>query len=62
MKKSLAIVPFLLFLVSCGHIDRELAQLTGDASSICQNGVLYYQFSSGAAVAYNTNGTIKLCK
>jgi len=48
-------------LIGCGQIDKEMAKITGKGSSTCYKGVEYVQFTSGASVAYNTDGTIKLC-
>lgn len=36
------------------------AKVTGYTKQ-CVGGVVYYQFTSGSSVAYNTDGTIKLC-
>ena len=60
--KIVILLALLVSLVSCGAIDREVARLTGDGSKTCMDGVTYYQFTSGASVAYNTDGTLKLCK
>lgn len=49
-----------LAAAGCGKVDREIAKLTG-ASELCLNGVTYYQFTSGAAVAYNRDGSVKPC-
>lgn len=48
------------FVGGCGEIERTTAGLTG-YSQICVDGVSYLQFTSGATVEYNTDGTIKLC-
>ena len=60
MKKIILILIILTF--NCGLWDRITAGVTGGSSDVCMNGVLYYQFTSGSAVAYNTDGTVKLCK
>lgn len=60
--KKLIIFSAILVLSGCGKVDRMVASMTGSASTSCEGGVLYYQFTSGAAVAYNTDGTVKLCK
>jgi hypothetical protein len=52
----------LLFLTGCGALDRFSAHITGDASEVCHDGVLYLQFTSGASVKYNTDGTMATCK
>lgn len=51
----------MLTLTGCGKVDRGLASLTGTAKT-CIEGVMYLQFTSGATVMYNTDGTIKLCR
>jgi hypothetical protein len=51
-----------LFLTSCGFFNRAGSNLTGKPAEICVNNVLYYQFSTGSTVAYDTTGTIKLCE
>jgi len=48
-------------LTGCGAGDRIAATFTGQGSITCFMGVSYIQFTSGATVAYNTDGTIKLC-
>ena len=58
---------FLLFilvavsLTGCGKLDRFFVAITGDASETCHDGVAYLQFTSGASVKYNTDGTIAKC-
>lgn len=61
MKNVVMILTACAFLTGCGWIDREVAKATGKASKTCMDGVLYYQFTSGAAVAYNKDGSIKVC-
>ncbi len=61
MKKYLAIMIVLLTVSSCGWWNSIDAKYTGVAN-VCVDGVEYLQFRTGASVAYNTNGTIKLCK
>jgi len=61
MKLILIMMP-IIALVGCGQIDREMAKFTGKGSATCYKGVEYVQFTSGASVAYNTDGTIKLCE
>jgi len=60
MNKALPILA-ILTLSGCGVLERSTATLTG-YSSICVGGVMYYQFTSGASVAYNKDGSIKLCR
>ena len=54
--KVLGLVFLLLSLSACGAVDRLLANWTGDASEVCMNGVLYYQFTSGSALAVDQSG------
>jgi|CXWL01.1.fsa_nt_gi hypothetical protein len=59
--KKLAVILVILFMTQgCGWISRKLAWWT-DYSEICVKGVLYYQFTSGASVAYNVDGSVKRC-
>ena len=61
--KKLILIPCLsliLVLPGCGLFERVDAGLTG-SSTLCVDGVEYLQFTSGASVAYNTDGTIKTC-
>lgn len=51
-----------LMLSGCGKFDRIIAGITGDASETCHDGVTYLQFTSGASVKYNSDGTISKCK
>ncbi len=65
MKKVIVLAVALavaLGLSGCGALDRMGANLTGNASESCWKGVKYLQFTSGATVAYNTDGTVMLCK
>ncbi len=48
-------------LTGCGIGDKIEANFTG-SSEHCIGGVEYLQFARGATVAYNTDGSIKLCK
>lgn len=59
--KIFAVVALTLTLSSCGWFDRKLASVTGGGTASCFRGVVYVQFTSGASVAYNTDGTIMLC-
>lgn len=63
MKNILIITIILLSLnlSACGKFDRVLANASGKASEVCQDKVVYLQFSSGASVAYNPDGTIRGC-
>ena len=46
----------VLLLSACGYVDREIAKVTGDPSKTCVNGVIYLQFTSGAALLVDTDG------
>lgn len=61
MKNVVILICAAMVLSGCGWLDREVAKMTGSASKSCLSGVLYYQFTSGAAVAYNTDGSVKTC-
>jgi uncharacterized protein YxeA len=62
MKKLLVILLLLLLSITgCGYFERLFATTKG-YSRMCVDGVEYIQFTSGATVAYNTNGTIKTCR
>lgn len=55
MKKVLALslIATTLSLQGCGWVDRKVASLTGDASEVCHDGVVYLQFTSGVSVKYD---------
>lgn len=59
--KLLAVILLALTLSSCGVMERLFAGVTGGGTATCFRGVTYVQFTSGATVAYNTDGTIMLC-
>lgn len=50
-----------VMLAGCGGCLRMEAHWTG-YSSQCINGVVYYQFASGAAVAYEKDGKVVVCQ
>lgn len=60
MKKIILAIVLVIPLSGCGAFDRATAVATG-FSRMCVDGVSYIQFTSGATVAYNTNGTVKTC-
>lgn len=60
--KYLVTVLALGIMSGCGAFDRMKAKFTGDAVEVCMQGVIYYQFTSGSAVAYNPDGSLKTCK
>ena len=47
-------------LAGCGQVDRGVAKIAGSAQ-VCVDGVMYLQFTSGASVKYNRDGTIATC-
>jgi ABC-type glycerol-3-phosphate transport system substrate-binding protein len=63
MRKTLSLIAVLILSLAsagCGGFDRAVAGLTGNAET-CVRGVLYYQFTSGASVAYDRNGKVIPC-
>ena len=50
----------ILSLAACGQLGRNVANVTGHSES-CIDGVKYVQFSSGASVKYNKDGSIQTC-
>jgi hypothetical protein len=61
MKQILCVALLASILSGCGWFDRKIAAATGGPSKTCVDGVLYLQFTSGASVAYNPDGTVKTC-
>lgn len=61
MKKIIMIAMIALALTGCGVFERGAASIVGGGYSTCYEGVTYVQFTSGASVAYNVDGSIKLC-
>jgi len=59
--KQVLIILGAIALSGCGVVDRFFAGITGDGTPTCWENVVYVQFTSGASVAYNKDGTIKLC-
>lgn len=51
----------LLTLAGCGEIERGVAGITGGGFETCHDGVRYVQFTSGASVKYNADGSIATC-
>jgi len=49
-----------LLTLSCGGLSKSVAGLTG-YDKFCIQGVVYYQFTSGASVGYNPDGSVKTC-
>jgi len=60
--KAILLAILALSLSGCGKLDRMFVAITGDASETCHDGVTYLQFTSGASVKYNADGTIAKCK
>jgi hypothetical protein len=57
---KLVLLVVVLMLSGCGKFDRGVAKWTGSAE-VCVDGVRYLQFTSGASVKYNRDGTIATC-
>lgn len=61
-KYKLIVIAFLVAtLSSCGVVERMFAGITGGGTATCFRGVTYVQFTSGASVAYNIDGTLIPC-
>jgi len=56
-----AVIILLLTLSGCAQCGRRINLETTGWSEVCINGVAYYQFQSGAFVAYNPDGTLRKC-
>jgi uncharacterized protein YceK len=61
MKKLVICFIMIIVLAGCGTADKFEAKIKG-YSEKCIDNVMYFQFASGATVAYNTDGSIKTCK
>jgi hypothetical protein len=61
VKTWVAALAVMLLMTGCGRLDRWFAGVTGGASESCMRGVLYYQFTSGAAPAYKPDGSLVTC-
>lgn len=59
--KVVVLASLLVFITGCGAWERTKAKYTG-YGTVCVEGVEYIQFSSGASVAYNPDGTVKTCQ
>jgi len=64
MKRFLSVVfaGLTLSLAGCGWFEKNVVATTTGYSRMCADGVLYYQFSSGVAVAYTQEGKVKTCE
>ena len=60
MKYAFMIVCVAL-LTGCGAADRFVSSVTGDGIETCVDGVAYLQFTSGASVKYNRDGSVATC-
>lgn len=58
--KNIVLILLVVFLTSCGYVDRTVAHYTG-FSKICIDKVQYIQFTSGASVQYDTSGKVVIC-
>lgn len=63
MMKAVMMFTFALALClsGCGAWDRGVAGVTGIART-CVDGVMYLQFTSGASVAYSSDGKVRICQ
>jgi len=50
-----------LLTLGCGSLSRSCAKYFG-YDEVCVDGVLYLQFTSGASVKYNPDGTVATCR
>ena len=48
-------------LTGCGKIDRTIAAWSGNGAEVCQDGVVYLQFTSGVSVKYSRDGKVVSC-
>jgi uncharacterized protein YceK len=61
MKKIILAAAVAMILSGCGSVDRFSASLNGHGSEVCQDGVIYLQFTSGTTVKYETNSSVATC-
>lgn len=61
MMKYAMIGLMAVVLTGCGAVDRVVAKYTGKGSEVCQDGVVYLQFTSGTSVKYDKSGKIVTC-
>jgi hypothetical protein len=62
MKNIVLLCAAALLMSGCGWFDRKVAAAFGGAAKSCVDGVLYLQFTSGASVAYNRDGSVRSCE
>jgi hypothetical protein len=55
------LIALTFLLMGCGTLSRGCAKYFG-SDEVCIDGVKYIQFTSGASVKYNPDGTIATCK
>lgn len=51
----------VLMFSGCGAINRIVSGVIGTGTEVCQDKVLYLQFTSGVSVKYKPDGTIATC-
>ena len=59
--KVVSVILLAMLLSSCGRWERAVASINGGGVETCHDGVSYIQFTSGASVKYNSDGTIATC-
>jgi hypothetical protein len=62
MKRFLLAVFVVMALSGCGWFEKNVVATATGYSRLCIDGVTYYQFSSGAAVAYAPDGKVRACQ
>lgn len=62
MKNIVLLSTVAVLMSGCGWFDRQVATAFGGAAKTCVDGVLYLQFTSGASVAYNRDGSVRSCE
>lgn len=45
--RTLILIAVAIMLAGCGSIDRTTAHWSGKGSEVCQDGIVYLQFTSG---------------
>ena len=56
----IVVVLGLVLVAGCGAGEKFTAAVTGNSQQ-CVDGVKYIQFTNGASVMYNQDGTVKTC-
>lgn len=57
----IVVLAFATPLAGCGKLEQVEAHLSGKGSEVCQDGVVYLQFTSGTTVKYTRDGKIATC-